>query len=156
MPKGPRKFDFAFEKSGLTRFGGLSLFQSFCRGFAIRRFRQKFVRWPDYDYRDYHPADLFLAHVFCVVVGLGRIENTQCLIHNGLIPPLHARSSTILTSNRGVDEWMAVFDEPLLGQSALDRFCHRAHQFVIEGESYRKRTAPGSASAPKTGRPATT
>jgi len=39
---------------------------------------------------------------------------------------------------------MAVFDEPLLGQSALDRFCHRAHQFVIEGESYRKRTAPRS------------
>jgi len=49
MPKGPRKFDFTFEKSGLTRFGGLSLFQSFCRGFAIRRFLQKFVRWPDYD-----------------------------------------------------------------------------------------------------------
>ena len=88
MPKGPRKFDFAFEKSGLTRFGGLSLFQSFCRGFAIRRFLQTFVRWPDYDYRGYHPADLFLAHVFSIVAGLGRIENTQCLIHNGLIPPL--------------------------------------------------------------------
>ena len=38
---------------------------------------------------------------------------------------------------------MAVFDEPLLGQSALDRFCHRAHQFVIEGDSYRQRAAPG-------------
>ena len=68
----------------------------------------------------------------------------------------HTRSSTILTSNRGVDEWMAVFDEPLLGQSALDRFCHRAHQFVIEGESYRKRTAPGSACTPPTSRKATT
>jgi DNA replication protein DnaC len=60
----------------------------------------------------------------------------------------HTRSSTILTSNRGVEEWMSVFDEPLLAQSALDRFCHRAHQFVIDGESYRKRTAPG-ASKPK-------
>ena len=88
MPKGPRKFYFAFEKSGLTRFGGLCLFQSFCHAFAIRRFLQTFVRWPDYDYRGYHPADLFLAHVFSVVAGLGRIENTQCLIHNGLIPPL--------------------------------------------------------------------
>jgi hypothetical protein len=88
MPKGPRKFDFAFEKSGLTRFGGLALFHSFCRRFAIRRFLQTLVRWPDYDYRGYHPADLFLAHVFSIVVGLGRIENTQCLIHNGLIPPL--------------------------------------------------------------------
>ena len=58
----------------------------------------------------------------------------------------HTRSSTILTSDRSIEEWMAVFDEPMLGQSALDRFCHRAHQFVIEGESYRKRTAPGSVS----------
>ena len=57
----------------------------------------------------------------------------------------HTRSSTIATSDRGVDEWMAVFDEPMLGQSALDRFCHRAHQFVIDGESYRKRTEPGPA-----------
>jgi hypothetical protein len=88
MPKGLRKFDFVFVKSGLTRFGGLSLFQSFCRSFAIRRFLQTYVRWPDYDYRDFHPADLFLAHVFAIVVGLGRIENTQCLVHNGLIPPL--------------------------------------------------------------------
>lgn len=88
MPKGPRKFNFAFEKSGLTRFGGLSLFQSFCRAFAIRHFLQLSVRWPDYHYRDYHPVDLFLAHVFSIVAGLGRIENTQCLIHNGLIPPL--------------------------------------------------------------------
>ena len=88
MPRGPRKFYFAFEKSGLTRFGGLSLFQAFCHAFAIRHFLQLSVRWPDYGYRNYHPADLFLAHVFSIVVGLGRIENTQCLIHNGLIPPL--------------------------------------------------------------------
>jgi hypothetical protein len=88
MPKGPRKFDFAFVKSGLTRFGGLSLFQAFCRSFAIRRFLQTYVRWPSYDYRDFHPADMFLAHIFTIVVGLGRIENTQSLLHNGLIPPL--------------------------------------------------------------------
>ena len=68
----------------------------------------------------------------------------------------HTRSSTILTSDRGVEEWMAVFDDPMLGQSALDRFCHRAHQFVIEGESYRKRTAPGSKTTPKTGGKAAT
>lgn len=88
MPKGPRKFDFAFVNSGLTRFGGLSLFHSFCRSFAIRRFLQTCVRWPDYGYRSFHPADLFLSHIFSIVVGLGRIENTQCLLHNGLIPPL--------------------------------------------------------------------
>jgi len=88
VPKGPRKFRFAFERSGLTRFGGLSLFQGFCRSLQIRRFLQRGVRWPDYDYRGYHPADLFLAHMTSIVAGLGRIENTQCLAHNGLIPPL--------------------------------------------------------------------
>lgn len=88
MPKGPRKFAFSFEKSGLTRFGGLSLFHSFCRAFAIRHFLQLTVGWPEYDHREYHPVDLFLAHVFSIVAGLGRIENTQSLGHNGLIPPL--------------------------------------------------------------------
>jgi Transposase DDE domain group 1 len=88
MPKGPRKFQFLFENTRLTRFGGLSLFQLFCRSFAIRRFLQTFVRWPSYSYRGYHPADIFLAHVFCIVAGIGRVENSQCLIHNGLIPPL--------------------------------------------------------------------
>ncbi len=88
MPKGPRKFHFAFEKPGLTRFGGIFLFQSFCRRFAIRHFLQLSVRWPNYVPRGYHPADLFLAHVFSIVAGLGRVENTQCMIHNGLIPPL--------------------------------------------------------------------
>ncbi len=88
MPRGPRKFQFLFENTGLTRFGGLSLFHSFCRSFAIRRFLQTFVQWPDYDYRGFHPADLFLTHIFCIVAGIGRVENTQCLTHNGLILPL--------------------------------------------------------------------
>jgi hypothetical protein len=82
MRQGPRKFYFAFEKRRLIRFGGLSVFQAFCRAFTIRHFLQVSVRWPDYDDRDYHPADLFLAHVFSIVAGIGRVENTQCLVHN--------------------------------------------------------------------------
>lgn len=88
MPKGPRKFAYSFEKMGLTRFGGLSLFQSFCKSLGLRRFLQLAVRWPVYDHRGYHPADMFLAHVFSIVAGLGRVEDTQSLLHNGLIPPL--------------------------------------------------------------------
>jgi Transposase DDE domain group 1 len=88
MPKGPRKFHFSFERSGLTRFGGLSLFQSFCKSLGLRHFLQLYARWPDYHHRSYHPADLFLAHVFAIVAGIGRIENAQSLIHNGLIPPI--------------------------------------------------------------------
>lgn len=88
MPKGPRKFHFSFERSGLTRFGGLSLFQSFCKSLGLRHFLQLYARWPNYHHRNYHPADLFLAHMFAIVAGIGRIENAQSLIHNGLIPPI--------------------------------------------------------------------
>ena len=88
MPKGPRKFYFSFDRDGLTRHGGLCLFQQFCNSLRLRYLLKKCVRWPDYHHRDYHPADLFLAHVFAIIAGLGRIENTQSLIHNGLIPQL--------------------------------------------------------------------
>jgi hypothetical protein len=88
MPKGPRKFHFSFAKTGLTRFGGLSLLQSFCKSLGLRRFLQLYVRWPDYHHRQYHPADLFLAHLFAIIAGIGRVESTQSLIHNGLIPPI--------------------------------------------------------------------
>ena len=88
MPRGLRKFQFIFEKTGLTRWGGLCLFSQFCKSLGIRRFLQLYARWPEYHHRAYHPADLFMAHVFAIVAGIGRIENTQTLTHNGLIPPI--------------------------------------------------------------------
>ncbi|MFQ6618113.1 MAG: IS21-like element helper ATPase IstB [Fidelibacterota bacterium] len=51
----------------------------------------------------------------------------------------YGRSSTIITSNRHVDEWEALFDDPILANSALDRLTHNAYQLIIEGESYRNR-----------------
>ena len=88
MPKGLRKFHFLFEKTGLTRWGGLSLFTQFCKSLGLRYFLQHYVQWPPYHHRQYHPADLFLAHIYAIVAGIGRIENTQSLLYNGLIPPL--------------------------------------------------------------------
>jgi len=37
---------------------------------------------------------------------------------------------------------MALFDDPIMANSALDRLAHNAHQLVIEGESYRRRKDP--------------
>lgn len=36
MPRGLRKLHFSFEEVALTGFGGLSLFQSFCKSFGLR------------------------------------------------------------------------------------------------------------------------
>ncbi len=95
----------------------------------------------DRQLRQFLNPDLLVVDDF----GLRKLSQQASSDFYDLVIERHTRSSTIVTSNRGVEEWMAVFEEPLLGQSALDRFCHRAHQLVIEGESYRKRTAPGSA-----------
>ena len=58
----------------------------------------------------------------------------------------HRRASTILTSNRSIEEWIPLFADPVLAQSALDRLAHNAHQVIIEGDSYRKRQGPGAQS----------
>jgi DNA replication protein DnaC len=52
------------------------------------------------------------------------------------------RVSMIVTSNRDTAEWLAMFDDVLLAQSAVDRFKNSAYDFVIEGESYRGRLKP--------------
>ena len=60
------------------------------------------------------------------------------------------RASMIVISNRGPDEWLATFADPVRAQAAIDRFTSNAYDLVIEGESYRARLKPGR----KTGQPA--
>lgn len=62
-------------------------FSSFLQITALRHFLQRHVKWV-YSGRKYHPVDLFLIHIFAIAAGLGRIENTQSLKHNGTLPPL--------------------------------------------------------------------
>jgi DNA replication protein DnaC len=61
----------------------------------------------------------------------------------------HRAGSMIVVSNRGPDEWLATFADPLRAQSAIDRFTSSAYDLVIEGESYRTRLKPSlKAAAP--------
>ena len=52
------------------------------------------------------------------------------------------KTATIITSNRDTAEWLAVFDEPIRGQGAVDRFKNNAYDLVVDGESYRSRLKP--------------
>ena len=54
----------------------------------------------------------------------------------------HRAGSMIVTSNRGPDEWLATFADPVRAQSAVDRFTSNAYDLVIEGESYRRNQKP--------------
>ncbi len=101
-------------------------------------------------FRRYLAPDLLILDDF----GLQRLTAQQSTDLYGLIIERHHRSSFAITSNRGVDEWLGLFDDPLLGNSALDRLANAAHQVVLEGPSYRaklapKHPAPGAPRAPR-------
>ena len=74
--------------------------------------------------------------------GLHRLSAQQSSDLYELIIERHRRSSFVFTSNRSVDEWLGLFDDPILGNSALDRLANGAYQIVIEGSSYRAKLAP--------------
>ena len=59
-----------------------------------------------------------------------------------LITERHRSGAMILTSNRGPDEWLAMFADPMRAQSAIDRLTGNAYDLIIEGESYRQRLKP--------------
>lgn len=98
--------------------------------------------------RAYLALDLLIIDDF----GLRKLNATGSNDLYEVLVARHKRASTIVTSNRTVDEWVPVFDDPILAQSALDRLAHNAYQVVMEGDSYRKRQGPAGRQAPSAAR----
>jgi len=89
-------------------------------------------------FRSYLTPDLLILDDF----GLQRLSPQQSTDLYELIIARHRRSSFAITSNRAVDEWLGLFDDPILGNSALDRLANASYQIVIEGISYREQLSP--------------
>jgi DNA replication protein DnaC len=89
-------------------------------------------------FRRYLTPDLLVLDDF----GIHRLTQQQSEDLYALIIERHRHSSFIVTSNRDVAEWVALFSDPILANSALDRLANGAHQLVIEGPSYRAKLAP--------------
>jgi DNA replication protein DnaC len=49
----------------------------------------------------------------------------------------YEQGSILLTSNRALEEWPELFNDPLLASAGLDRLTHRAEMVTITGSSYR-------------------
>src|SRR6266542_4080378 len=90
-------------------------------------------------FRRYLAPELLIVDDF----GLRRLSAQQSQDLYELIIERHRHSSFIVTSNGNVDEyvdeWLGLLDDPILGNSALDRLAHSAYQVLIDGPSYRAR-----------------
>lgn len=74
--------------------------------------------------------------------GLDAMDATESRDAYEIFTERHRAGSMIVTSNRGPDEWLATFADPVRAQSAIDRFTNNSYDLIIEGESYRPRLKP--------------
>ncbi|MBU1413727.1 IS21-like element helper ATPase IstB [Myxococcota bacterium] len=61
-----------------------------------------------------------------------------------IVSERHLKGSIVITSNRPPSDWLALFPDPVMANSALDRLAHHAHHFTMKGESFRKKMRPNS------------
>jgi DNA replication protein DnaC len=87
-------------------------------------------------------VDLLILDDFC----LDQMDGQESRDAYEILTERQRSGSVIVTSNRGPDEWLAAFADPLRAQSAIDRFTNNAYDLVIEGESYRSRLKPSLSS----------
>ena len=54
-----------------------------------------------------------------------------------LINARYERGSTVLTSNKGFEEWGQLLGDEVMTAALLDRLVHKCHIVTISGNSYR-------------------
>lgn len=74
---------------------------------------------------------------------LEQLDNLETHDFYQVVVERHRRASTVFTSNRDPQEWLAMMADPMLAQSVVDRIINSSYELVLEGDSYRSRQRPG-------------
>ena len=82
MRRSPRNLRIACDHKGLTHFGGIYFFHEFLQVLQIRRFLTQNLDYPRRNQR-YSLAQMILALVYPLVLGLDRLETASFLRSNG-------------------------------------------------------------------------
>ena len=81
-----------------------------------------------------HPAVLVVDEI-----GSLPISRTGAMLFFQLMTRRYERASTVLTSNKGFEEWGEVFGDEVMAAALIDRLVHHCHLVTIRGNSYRMR-----------------
>jgi hypothetical protein len=83
MKRSPKNLQISFSGKGLTHFGGLFLLQRFFQKISLRSLLSQYLHFLQRNNR-YTTAEELLALVYPIALGLGRIETSHLLKHNGV------------------------------------------------------------------------
>jgi len=70
-------------------------------------------------------------------IGYTPIDRKEANLFFNLISEMYERSSVIITSNKGFDQWSEMMGDKIMTTAMLDRLLHHAHVFSLDGDSYR-------------------
>ena len=72
-------------------------------------------------------------------IGYLPITRTGAMLFFQLLSRRYEAASTILTSNKGFEEWGEIFGDEVMAAALIDRLVHHCHIVNIRGNSYRLR-----------------
>jgi DNA replication protein DnaC len=81
-----------------------------------------------------HPAVLVVDEI-----GYLPISRTGAMLFFQLMTRRYEHASTVLTSNKGFEEWGEIFGDEVMAAALIDRLVHHCHLVTIRGNSYRLR-----------------
>ena len=72
-------------------------------------------------------------------IGYLPISRTGAVLFFQLMTRRYEHASTVLTLNKGFEEWGGVFGDEVMAAALIDRLVHHCHIVTIRGNSYRMR-----------------
>ena len=75
--------------------------------------------------------------LICDEVGYLPVTSTEGNLFFQLVSELQERTSIIITTNKGFEEWTEFLGDPALATAILDRLSYRCDRILMKGKSYR-------------------
>jgi DNA replication protein DnaC len=72
-------------------------------------------------------------------IGYLPLSHDGAVLFFQLINQRYEHASTVLTSNKGFEEWGAILGDEVMAAALIDRLMHHCHVVNIRGNSYRMR-----------------